>query len=142
MVQKSKVAWKNNILVESALWVFIGLGLYKVHSIGPSAYTYASTPLLFAAGALLGSYIITIYSRWKRNITILEVDWKTLRYQTPTSQCLSCGFQLVKKDVIPIYSYIRYKGRCKYCRTPIGKSTLLCELGFGISLLLLWVLTL
>lgn len=93
-----------------------------------------------AAGALIGSYIITIWSRWRRGVAIVKIiswrnaispKWKDKIWTFPTSRCFSCEHLLRTRDVIPIVSYIRYRGRCKYCGVPIGRGTILCE-GMGL----------
>lgn len=92
----------------------------------------------FGAGAFVGSYIITALSRKRKGMTIAKIrlDWKAWKVEwkegTPTSQCFSCGHKLHSRDVIPIISYIRFWGKCKYCGNPYGISTLLWELGCAI----------
>lgn len=44
------------------------------------------------------------------------------------SQCPHCGSDLSFSMLIPIFSYIWYKGSCKYCHTPISKLYPLVEL--------------
>ncbi len=83
-------------------------------------------------GAILGSYWITIYSRLKHGVTVLRINWKKFTYETPQSQCLGCGTRLSPNNVIPIISYLVYRGKCKYCHTQIGWSTLAAELIGGL----------
>lgn len=45
------------------------------------------------------------------------------------SQCLSCGHTLAWYDLIPLVSWLSTKGRCRYCKKPIGKFEPLMELG-------------
>lgn len=55
------------------------------------------------------------------------------------SRCLSCGHTLHWYDLLPLFSWLSTKGRCRYCHAPIGKFEPLIELGmagyFGLSLL-------
>jgi len=56
------------------------------------------------------------------------------------SRCLRCGHQLKWYDLIPLASWIRTRGNCRYCKEPIGRFELLIELGtaavFVVSYLL------
>lgn len=47
------------------------------------------------------------------------------------SKCLSCGEALRVSDLIPIVSYFLLRGRCKYCKTPYGISSVVVETIFG-----------
>jgi leader peptidase (prepilin peptidase)/N-methyltransferase len=45
------------------------------------------------------------------------------------SRCLHCGHTLAWYDLLPIASWVRTRGLCRYCKKPIGKFELLIELG-------------
>lgn len=45
------------------------------------------------------------------------------------SQCLSCGHELAWYDLVPIFSWVSTKGRCRYCRKRIGSFEPLIEVG-------------
>ncbi len=51
------------------------------------------------------------------------------------SKCLSCGEALRASDLIPIVSYFLLRGRCRYCRTPYGISSVIIESIFGLVFL-------
>ena len=55
------------------------------------------------------------------------------------SRCLSCGHTLQWYDLLPLVSWIRTGGKCRYCRHPIGRFEPLIEVGtaafFAISFL-------
>ncbi len=58
---------------------------------------------------------------------------------TPPSHCDSCGRRLSVKDLIPVYSYLRNRGKCAYCGAPIPKRVLGVEIGTGAFFgLLFW----
>ena len=79
--------------------------------------------LLFSYfGCIVGSYIVTIKSRLKSRAKVREVD----------SHCDSCGHTLIVKDVAPVYSYLKYKGKCRYCGTSIDNSYLRYEIIVGL----------
>ena len=57
------------------------------------------------------------------------------------SRCLHCGYELKWYDLIPLFSWLSLRGRCRSCRKPIGKFEPLIELGMaGLFVLsyLLW----
>jgi leader peptidase (prepilin peptidase)/N-methyltransferase len=54
------------------------------------------------------------------------------------SYCPACNKHLAVKDMIPVFSYIALKGRCRYCQNPIPKRVLLVELCTGAAFLFLY----
>jgi leader peptidase (prepilin peptidase)/N-methyltransferase len=50
----------------------------------------------------------------------------------PPSHCPHCRHRLTIEDLIPVASYLRLRGRCRYCGTPIGRRLVLVEIGTGI----------
>jgi leader peptidase (prepilin peptidase)/N-methyltransferase len=38
----------------------------------------------------------------------------------PRSSCRRCGNTIARSDSIPLFSYIRLRGRCRTCREPVG----------------------
>lgn len=50
------------------------------------------------------------------------------------SYCPSCRHQLSWLNNLPIFSYLRLKGRCAYCHQPIAKDYLISELAGGLLL--------
>ena len=55
---------------------------------------------------------------------------KSLVY--PPSQCDACKRRLAPWDLIPVFSYLWLRGRCRYCRTLIPRRVVLLELGTGL----------
>ncbi len=49
----------------------------------------------------------------------------------PPSHCPSCRHRLAVKDLIPVFSYLWLRGRCRYCRIHIPKRLLWVEIGTG-----------
>lgn len=45
------------------------------------------------------------------------------------SHCLHCGHRLAWFDLVPLFSWISLRGKCRYCRKPIGWFEPLIELG-------------
>lgn len=55
------------------------------------------------------------------------------------SRCLSCGHALRWYDLLPIVSWISLRGKCRYCKKPIGWSEILLEIGLGSLFVLSFV---
>ncbi len=64
-------------------------------------------------------------------------EWKKLKpligkkLKQDRSQCLSCHHDLAWKDLIPVFSWLRFGGKCRYCKAKIGYTEILLELGLG-----------
>jgi len=50
----------------------------------------------------------------------------------PASHCATCGRRLSAKDLIPVFSYLWLRGRCRYCQAPIPRRILWVEIGTGV----------
>lgn len=50
---------------------------------------------------------------------------------SPASHCSSCSRRLTVKDLIPVFSYLWLRGRCRYCQATIPRRILLVEIGTG-----------
>jgi len=50
----------------------------------------------------------------------------------PPSHCDTCQHRLSLKDLIPVFSYLWLRGRCRYCRAPVPKRLLWLEIGTGL----------
>ena len=64
-------------------------------------------------------------------------EWKKLKplvgkkLKQDRSQCLSCHHDLAWKDLIPVFSWLRFGGKCRYCKAKIGYTEILLEIGLG-----------
>lgn len=56
------------------------------------------------------------------------------------SRCLECGYELKWYDLIPIFSWLSLKGKCRSCKHPIGKFELIMELSVVAFFVLSYVL--
>jgi prepilin signal peptidase PulO-like enzyme (type II secretory pathway) len=56
----------------------------------------------------------------------------------PPSHCPACQHRLSPKDLVPVFSYLRLRGRCRYCRAPIPRRLLGMEIGIGALFPLLY----
>ena len=71
---------------------------------------------LFALGAVLGSHL----SVWIHRLPQHEEFWRALRGLVhPPSRCPSCFRPVSPFDNIPIFGWIKLRGRCRYCKVPI-----------------------
>ena len=50
----------------------------------------------------------------------------------PASRCASCHHRLAVKDLVPVFSYLWLRGRCRYCQAPIPRRILWVEIGTGL----------
>jgi len=55
----------------------------------------------------------------------------------PPSHCPACSRRLAVKDLIPVFSYLWLRGRCRYCKAPIPRRVLWVEIAtaalFGLA---------
>lgn len=70
-------------------------------------------------GLVLGSFATALSYRLPRGISIAAVK---------RSQCPACGKTLGAPDLVPLFSWLFLKGRCRHCRAPIGWRYPLIEL--------------
>lgn len=77
--------------------------------------------LVFIAGSSFGSFLHVCLSR---------SGWATGR-----SRCDSCGYTLKWYDLIPIFSYIVLRGKCRKCKKKISSSHFASEIMMGASFL-------
>lgn len=82
--------------------------------------------ICFTFGSIFGSFIKCACDRHMEGR-----DWIKER-----SHCDSCGHELEVLDLFPIYSYLAFKGRCRYCTAEIGKENLYFEILLGLAFLL------
>ena len=74
--------------------------------------------IFFAIGASIFSFLNVIIYRLPRKKQSTKGK----------SMCTSCGHELVMKDMIPIFSWVSLRGKCRYCGTPVSARYTLVEL--------------
>lgn len=77
--------------------------------------------LIFYIGAIFGSYINLVKVRTIRQESTIF----------PRSHCDYCGKQLKAIELLPIFSYLIQKGRCRSCGSKIGRNSLITEIICG-----------
>jgi leader peptidase (prepilin peptidase) / N-methyltransferase len=74
--------------------------------------------IVFLFGLAIGSFT---------NVLIYRIPLeKSIVY--PPSACTSCGNRLTALDLVPVFSYIFLKGRCRHCGAPVSGRYPLVEL--------------
>lgn len=82
--------------------------------------------IVFILGACLGSFFLVVGKRLPNNENIIF----------SRSRCDSCHHILAWHDLVPIFSYILLKGKCKYCQSKISPINLIVEVSMGLMFLL------
>lgn len=75
-------------------------------------------------GAAIGSFLNVCIDRIPAGKSLLS----------PPSHCDACGHRLSVKDLIPVFSYLWLRRRCRYCQAPISWRIFWVELGSGLLL--------
>jgi len=72
-------------------------------------------------GLAVGSFLNVCIDRLPRGESILN----------PPSHCQACHHRLAARDLIPAFSYLWLRGRCRYCQASIPRRLLWVELATG-----------
>lgn len=70
-----------------------------------------------AFGLLIGSFLTVVVDRVPRGASIVQ----------PGSACGNCGLRLGARDLVPVFSWLFLRGRCRQCHTSIGIEPLVLE---------------
>ncbi|MFC1742558.1 prepilin peptidase [Candidatus Riflebacteria bacterium] len=73
--------------------------------------------LVFIFGSLYGSFL---------NVVILRIPANEEIIHTP-SHCPACGHSLSVTDLVPIFSYLFFRGKCRYCKVAISAQYAIIE---------------
>lgn len=84
---------------------------------------------LFALlGLTVGSFLNVCIDRLPRDESVVS----------PPSHCEACQHRLGLKDLIPVFSYLRLRGRCRYCQAAVSGKLLWVEIAAGLIFALLY----
>ena len=83
-----------------------------------AAYGLAPSILIFVVGLIMGSFLNVCICRMPEGESIVH----------PPSHCPICKRRLQPAELIPIFSWLVQRGRCKGCKTPISIRYPLTEL--------------
>jgi leader peptidase (prepilin peptidase)/N-methyltransferase len=85
--------------------------------------------LMFALlGLAVGSFLNVCIDRLPQNKSIVF----------PPSHCQACQHKLSATDLIPLFSYLQLRGRCRYCQAAIPRRIFWVEFATGLILALLF----
>lgn len=109
--------------------------------------------VLFAFGLVWGSFVNALVWRLHKQAELTEVQEAKLNSQKSKkkqskslsiesaatysimrgrSMCPHCHHQLAAKDLVPVFSWLQLKGKCRYCRAPISWQYPFIELLTGV----------
>jgi leader peptidase (prepilin peptidase)/N-methyltransferase len=79
-------------------------------------------------GLAVGSFLNVCIDRLPQN--------KSIAY--PPSHCEACQHKLTAKDLIPVFSYLRLRGRCRYCQAAVPRRLFWVELATAATFALMY----
>ncbi len=90
---------------------------YKIETVMEAVFIV----IFILVGMIMASFLNVCIDRLPSNESLLF----------PASHCASCQRRLAIKDLIPVFSYLWLRGRCRYCQAPIPRRILWVEIGTG-----------
>ena len=78
--------------------------------------------IIFLYGIVIGSFLNVCIYRIPKKEDIVKVR----------SHCMNCGYKLEWYDLVPLFSYLFLKGRCRKCKTKLSAQYPLVEASNGI----------
>lgn len=93
-------------------------------------YQIVYVPFIFALGAIVGSFLNVVIFRLPAHQNIIK----------PPSHCPVCNTRLKWYENLPVVGWIRLRGRCAHCGTPISIQYPLIEALCGAVFALIYVL--
>lgn len=85
--------------------------------------------MIFVFGIVIGSFVNVLIYRLPKNENIA----------TKQSHCMNCGHKLKWYDLVPLFSWLFLRGKCRYCKDKISIQYPLVELINGIGYVLIFV---
>ena len=85
--------------------------------------------IVLVFGLIIGSFL---------NVCIFRIP-KGESISYPPSHCTSCGYNLKPKDLVPVFSYLFLKGRCRSCKEKISFRYPIIELINALSYVLIYM---
>ena len=79
-------------------------------------------------GLILGSFFNVVAIRLLKKESIAF----------PPSHCVNCNHQLHTLDLVPVFSYLLLKGKCRYCKSSISPLYPFGELLTAVSIFLVY----
>lgn len=85
--------------------------------------------VIFLYGIVIGSFL---------NVCILRIPLKE-NIAKRRSHCMKCGYQLAWYDLVPLFSYLFLRGKCRKCKTHISLQYPLVEALNGVLYVLVFL---
>lgn len=82
-------------------------------------------------GLVTGSFLNVCISRIPRGESVVN----------PPSHCESCGQRLKPLDLIPVFSWLRLKGKCRYCGSVLSRQYPIVELLTAVLFVFIFLFT-
>lgn len=90
------------------------------------------TAILFLFGVIFGSFINALVWRLRKLETTKGKVGKKYSIAHGRSICVHCEHELAPKDLVPLFSWLALRGKCRYCQKPISAQYPIVELLTGI----------
>lgn len=84
-------------------------------------YSFLVTLTVFTFGTCIGSFLNVVIYRVPAGLSLLH----------PPSRCPNCLHRLKPYDNVPIFGWLRLRGRCRFCRTAIAARYPIVEAATG-----------
>ena len=103
--------------------------------------------ILTVLGLIFGSFINALVWRLHEQDSIADqkptrqnlLYRRRLSILNGRSMCPHCGHELAAKDLVPVFSWLVLRGKCRYCRKPIGWQYPLVELLTAVVFILSYI---
>ncbi|MGD8206406.1 prepilin peptidase [Pantoea sp. FN0305] len=76
------------------------------------------------AGLTTGSFLCLAADRYQPGFTSRQ--W-LFTLALPASHCAGCGHRLQLSELVPVYSWCRYRGKCRYCQITLPLRLVITE---------------
>jgi leader peptidase (prepilin peptidase)/N-methyltransferase len=86
--------------------------------------------IVFAFGVSIGSFLNVLVYRIPLHISVAR----------GRSFCPKCNHALAARDLVPLFSWLALRGKCRYCKAPISARYFLVELTMGLLAVLCFLL--
>jgi prepilin signal peptidase PulO-like enzyme (type II secretory pathway) len=90
--------------------------------------------IVFLFGLIIGSFLNCVIYR----LALPNFSLKNLGGLKNRSYCPHCKHLLSWQDLIPVFSFIFLKGKCRYCQKPISLQYPIVEISTGLMFLLIF----
>lgn len=81
---------------------------------------------LFCIGLFIGSFLNVVIYRFHTGLSVVH----------GRSHCQTCSYKLRWFDLLPVFSFLLLRGKCRKCKVPISGQYILVELGTAVIFLL------